>query len=421
MKNKLKEKTINLKKNFFSYLSELKLDLSNFKGIGIKKVLSKRKFEIGAILIILVFIMISIPAFFYESKEGILDSFKRSLVEENAKELSKIVMVNGKKVKAEELEPVIRYYNDNKEEIEKTVNELKKSNNSSKFYIESKNGILKEKYYIDLEKINVTFQTDVNGIELSVGNIKNVVNDKVTLDLIPGVYEGSYELKTNYGDVRETINFKAMNDTKISIDVPATFITIYSNFDDAEVFINNSDTLKVASEIKEFGPIPKNTKIYLQREFPWGVLKSESIDINDENYIRLDINMVNNKLTEEVNKCVNEFYDSTFEALNKRDYNLILNATENTKGKIYDYINEKTLLFSNNYEITDLNVEIEKSDFKYEDNKYKASLVTSISYSVYKKVLPFLKTPNNSLFLLSLEYEGGKFYVSDIQQIDIID
>ena len=132
--------------------------------------------------------------------------------------------------------------------------------------------------------------------------------------------------------------------------------------------------------------------------------------------------MVNDKLTDEVNKSVYSFYDSSFQALNERNSELISNATEDAKNKMYEYINEKALLFSNNYEITDLNVEIEKSDFKYEDNKYRASLVTNISYSIYKKLFPFLKTANNGVFLLSLEYNNNEgFYVYDIQKIEVLD
>ena len=86
---------------------------------------------------------------------------------------------------------------------------------------------------------------------------------------------------------------------------------------------------------------------------------------------------------------------------------------------VYNYINEKAFLLSNNYEITDLSVEIEKSDFKYEDNIYKASLVTRINYSVYKKLLPFVKNSNESSFILNLEYENEDFIIKGIQKIDI--
>ena len=129
--------------------------------------------------------------------------------------------------------------------------------------------------------------------------------------------------------------------------------------------------------------------------------------------------MVNDELNNIIDEVVNKFYLSSFEALNSKDKSLISGATEEVKEMVYSYINEKTFLLSNNYEITDLNVEIEKSDFKYEDNIYKVSLVTKIDYSVYKKMLPFVKNSNENSFILNLEYENGDFIIKGIQKIDI--
>ena len=284
MKNNLKAKIIDIRKKNFSYLKMLKYDLLNLKDIGIKKVILKRKFEIGIIIFILILGILLVPKFSYKSKESILESFRKGLIEENYKTLSNIIRINDKKAKVEELEPIIKYYRDNEEDIDSVINELKANNNSNKFYIESKSGFLKEEYYIDLETVAITFQTDVKGIELNIDGIKKVIEDNITIDLIPGKYEFSYELKTDYGNINETVNFTAMDDGKVNINVPAIFITLYSNFDDAKVFINNKDTLKKVNDIKNFGPIPenKNVSIYIEREFPWGSLKSESVNISED-------------------------------------------------------------------------------------------------------------------------------------------
>ena len=129
--------------------------------------------------------------------------------------------------------------------------------------------------------------------------------------------------------------------------------------------------------------------------------------------------MVNDKLNNMIDEKVNKFYFSLFEALNSKDKGLIYGSTDEVKESVYNYINEKTFLLTPNYEITDLSVYIEKSDFKYEDNIYKASLVTRINYSVYKKLLPFVKNSNESSFILNLEYEDGEFIIKGIQKIDI--
>ena len=245
--------------------------------------------------------------------------------------------------------------------------------------------------------------------------------DEAQLDVIPGIYNFKYTYNTEYGDITESKEVNLMENQTIKINVDGNYITLYSNFEDSKVFVNDKDTGLLAKDIKNYGPLPKDAdiKIHLEREFPWGNIKSENININNQQYVKLDINMVNDELMAMVSKIVNEFYSSAFEALNNRDKELIINSTAIVKDTVYNYINEKALLFSNNYEITDLQVEIEKSDFKYEDEKYKASLVTKINYNVYKKILPFIKTPNESSFILNLEYDHGIFIINGIQKVDI--
>ena len=97
----------------------------------------------------------------------------------------------------------------------------------------------------------------------------------------------------------------------------------------------------------------------------------------------------------------------------------IIEAFEEVKDTIYSYINEKSILFSNNYEINNINVEIEKSDFKYEDYIYKASILTKASYNISKNLLPFLETKYENYFLLNLEYVENGFKVIRIQKINI--
>ena len=61
MKNNLKAKIIDIRKKNFSYLKMLKYDLLNLKDIGIKKVILKRKFEIGIIIFILILGILLVP------------------------------------------------------------------------------------------------------------------------------------------------------------------------------------------------------------------------------------------------------------------------------------------------------------------------------------------------------------------------
>lgn len=417
LKEIIKEGFKNFNSNFFSFIKDIK----NIKDIGVKAIWERNKSKILIIFVSILAIFIFLISSLSSSKEEVLSEFQSSLINGNSSMLAHYVKVENQKVSSKELQPLIDIYDKDEIRIRKIVNELRKNGKSGNFTLESRKGFLKEKYYIDINTVTVNFITNINGVDMEFSNKRFNLIDKAEFDVIPGTYTVLYEYKTEYGDISESKILNLMEDETVEISIDGNYITVYSNFDDAKVFINDIDTELEAKDIKNYGPFPKDKdiKIYLEREFPWGTIRSEELLISNEQYIKLDINMVNSELNNMIYDIANKFYLSSFEALNSRDKSLISGATEEVKEMVYSYINEKTFLLSNNYEITNLNVEIEKSDFKYEDNVYKASLVTRIDYSVYKKLLPFVKNSNENSFILNLEYENGDFIIKGIQKIDI--
>lgn len=396
-------------------------DLRSIKKIRINEIL-KKKSCISAIILSLITVFVFISYInFSKSKEDVIEGFKNALINGNSKQLCKYIKVNEEKVSAKELEPLIEYYSGKESKIKIIENSLKQNGESGNFVLENKKGILTDEYYISINTVEVSFVTDTKNVDVQIEDKSFELIDKAKFDVIPGSYNINYNYNTEYGDITENMTIDLIDNKIIEIKVNGNYITLYSNFDDAKVFINNIDTNLIAKDIKNYGPIPKNKEILIQleREFPWGTIKSKSVDISNQQYLKLDINMVNDELMTLISELVNEFYSSSFDALNNRDKELIVNSTIEVKDKIYNYINEKTLLFSNNYEITDLKVQIEKSDFKYEDENYKASLVTKINYHVSKKILPFIKTANESSFILNLEYSNDTFVINGIQKINL--
>lgn len=417
LKEIIKEGYENLNSDFLSFIKDIK----NIKEIGVKTLWERNRLKFLIMFISIFAIFIFLLSSFGLSKEEVLSKFELALINGNPSTLAQYVKVENEKVSSKELQPLIDGYDKDKVRIKKIVNELRKVGKSGNFTVESRKGFLKEKYYIDINTINVSFITNINDVDIEFSNKRFNLIDKAEFDVIPGTYKVLYTYKTEYGDISESKIVNLMEDETAEINVDGRYITLYSNFDDAKVFINDLDTGLEAKDVKNYGPLPKDKdiKIHLEREFPWGKINSEEVLISNDQYIKLDINMVNDELNNMIYEKVNEFYFSSFEALNSKDKSLILGATEEVKEMVYNYINEKAFLLSNNYEITDLSVEIEKSDFKYEDNIYKASLVTRINYSVYKKLLPFVKNSNESSFILNLEYENEDFIIKGIQKIDI--
>ena len=68
-----------------------------------------------------------------------------------------------------------------------------------------------------------------------------------------------------------------------------------------------------------------------------------------------------------------------------------------------------------------MNLNIEKSEFKYEDSIYKGNIVVKINYDIYKKILPFVKESRDETFLVGLIYDDGKWVSNSIQRFNMYD
>lgn len=411
----------NMANKFKVYLECKISDIKNIKELGIIEVLNRTKvIIISLISFMMIFGFILFNAINI-SEEEMLEDLKKSLITENSFKIAKIIRVRDEKISESEFKPLFNYYSGNEDKIKKLINELRKNGEYGNFEIKSKQGLFYKRYYIALDTVEVEFTTNTKDIKVEFEDKKFNLQDVAKFDVIPGIYNVKYTYETQFGDICNDINISILEDKKVELKIDGNYVTLYSNFDDAKVLINNENTGLLAKEIKNFGPIPKEKDIVikLQREFPWGTIESDEENISNQEYIKLDISMVNDELINIVSKDINGFYESVFEGLNKRNKENIINCTESVRDSVYNYINEKTLLFSNNYEIADMNVEIEKSDFKYEDSVYKASVVTKINYNIYKKILPFFKTYNESSFILGLEYIDNNFRITEIQKVEI--
>lgn len=411
----------NMANKFKVYLECKISDIKNIKELGIIEVLNRTKvIIISLISFMMIFGFILFNAINI-SEEEMLEDLKKSLITENSFKIAKIIRVRDEKISESEFKPLFNYYSGNEDKIKKLINELRKNGEYGNFEIKSKQGLFYKRYYIALDTVEVEFTTNTKDIKVEFEDKKFNLQDVAQFDVILGIYNVKYTYETQFGDICNDINISILEDKKVELKIDGNYVTLYSNFDDAKVLINNENTGLLAKEIKNFGPIPKEKDIVikLQREFPWGTIESDEENISNQEYIKLDISMVNDELINIVSKDINGFYESVFEGLNKRNKENIINCTDSVRDSVYNYINEKTLLFSNNYEIADMNVEIEKSDFKYEDSVYKASVVTKVNYNIYKKILPFFKTYNESSFILGLEYIDNNFRITEIQKVEI--
>ena len=377
----------------------------------------------GIILIVSMVVMIAIfntVSNNVSTKEQVISDFKLAINNEDVKLLSKIVRVDEEKVIYKELIPLMDYYKNKKNTLNNIAKDLRINNKSDILEIQNRKSIFGKKYYIDIKRVSVELKTNFDDTEVIINN-KVYRSGEVIEGVIPGSYLSKYKLKTEFGDITGEEEVTIVTGDSIYIDVDAGNITLYSDYKDADVFIDGKNINKKVKEIVDFGPIPLNRdiKLYIEQSFPWGKIRSKTVSINNGGIIKIDIDMVNEQLMEEINLSLNTFFNSVFEALNENDSTLIQNADEDTKDKIYDDIFKKYLFFANNYKISDMNLNIEKSDFEYEDEIYKANVVVKINYDIYKKILPFIKENREEMFLVNLKYENNSWISVGIQKFNM--
>ena len=396
-------------------IKELFLKISN----NIK--IEGKNIRIKVYIIILILALVSIVFNITKpmSKKELINQLEMALLKGKENWVERNIKIDGAKAENDELKPLIHYYLLNNKDVEQVISNLKKNNNSGNLTIESEESLLGENYYLNLSTISINITSDIKEAIIYINGRE--VNKEELVSLIPGTYEVSYKLKTDYGDVEETKEMDILSSGDVKIEVAAEYITLYSNFSDAKVYINEKDTKKTVSEIKKYGPIPNNKDItiYIAKDFPWGVIKSPEIKVQEDNILKIDINMANDELLATIENTLREFYNSLFDALNNKDSALIENVEENSREEVFNSIYEKPKVFANNYTISDLQFKIANSEFKYENEKYVANILVDMDYSVAKKILPFMKEQKEERFLLSLIYNEEKWLVESSQRIEL--
>lgn len=396
-------------------IKELFLKISN----NIK--IEGKNIRIKVYIIILILALVSIVFNITKpmSKKELINQLEMVLLKGKENWVERNIKIDGAKAENDELKPLIHYYLLNNKDVEQVISNLKKNNNSGNLTIESEKSLLGENYYLNLSTISINITSDIKEAIIYINGRE--VNKEELVSLIPGTYEVAYKLKTDYGDVEETKEMDILSSGDVKIEVAAEYITLYSNFSDAKVYINEKDTKKTVSEIKKYGPIPNNKDItiYIAKDFPWGVIKSPEIKVQEDNILKIDINMANDELLATIENTLREFYNSLFDALNNKDSSLIENVEENSREEVFNSIYEKPKVFANNYTISDLELKIANSEFKYENEKYVANILVDMDYSVAKKILPFIKEQKEERFLLSLIYNEEKWLVESSQRIEL--
>ena len=216
-------------------IKELFLKISN----NIK--IEGKNIRIKVYIIILILALVSIVFNITKpmSKKELINQLEMALLKGKENWVERNIKIDGAKAENDELKPLIHYYLLNNKDVEQVISNLKKNNNSGNLTIESEKSLLGENYYLNLSTISINITSDIKEAIIYINGRE--VNKEELVSLIPGTYEVAYKLKTDYGDVEETKEMDILSSGDVKIEVAAEYITLYSNFSDAKVYINEKE------------------------------------------------------------------------------------------------------------------------------------------------------------------------------------
>ena len=82
-------------------------------------------------------------------------------------------------------------------------------------------------------------------------------------------------------------------------------------------------------------------------------------------------------------------------------------------------MSEKYFILKNKYDITNINIDKEKSLLYYEENEYKGTIVVIIDYDVSKKIFNINKTKNTKNFFTRIIYKDDSWIIEDIDNFEL--
>lgn len=408
------------KEDFYDLKDKISKWLKWFVNEKLKKLTNKQKI----IIIVGIVLLVGFGSFSYviakSSKSRVISEFEKTLNSKNPYRIYKYMKSGDPQLEVNEetIKPFVDYLNENPDRKREFVNILRYEDSSRDLLkLKSEEGFLGLKYYIELSSVNLN-------INVNLENTKIYLNEKEVYDtkeedsyfkvgpIFPGTYNLKSIYKNEYGQISESRNISVLlYENNIDVKLKGVKLTIDSNYRDSNVFINGDDSGKTVDEFKERGPIPSDgsCNVYVERQFPWGIVKSDEKTIGDSGVIKLDLNPLTDDLRMHLEGIYKDFYNDLFRAVTDGNKDKIKNTSSTIKDELYNKYYQKGMIIKNSYELKDLKWEQNNISMKYEDGKYKTYAIAEISYQKQQSIvfIPYNEETINKSFMTELTYDKG--------------
>ena len=222
----------------------------------------------------------------------------------------------------------------------------------------------------------------------------------------PGIYKIKALFKGKHVDLEKNEDIDLMivkslistskNINSVNLSMDAYQVSVSSDYEDAKLFVNGKDTGLLVKDAKDFGPVTKDgsIKMYLQKEFPWGVMKGEEVKIVGDKSMKLKLSGLNEELQTSMMEKINVFRKACLDAQTARDTSKITNVSVNRKKQLDQLLKleiDAKLLYAAN--VIKISYDLDSMKVYQKDNKFYAEINTkeSLNFAEYKEGEPVPK------------------------------
>jgi membrane-associated protein TcaA len=158
---------------------------------------------------------------------------------------------------------------------------------------EKKFGIYQQ-YYIEVIPFRLVVSSNLDNVDVKIDQTKKTLSnsdEKYKLgQFLPGAYKMTATYQSDYATMSKdfTLDFSRAEENELNYyaEMEASFVSITSNVEKAELFVNGKGTGKTIQEMNSFGPIDKHQSIALHAEYQNenGRIKTDEVTVTGEDH-----------------------------------------------------------------------------------------------------------------------------------------
>ncbi|WP_159433177.1 zinc ribbon domain-containing protein [Bacillus massilinigeriensis] len=215
---------------------------------------------------------------------------------------------------------------------------------------------LYNQFYLQFYPIQLNVSSNLGGTDLLLNGkkLKHLKNSDTFENVgyvfpgkqeIKGIYNGDYTKMTKSGELDFSLSSK--NKLDVSFNFDGQYVIVYSNYDDAVLYVNGKNTGVLVADIDELGPIETDGSltVFAERKQDGKTVKSNKVKIVDESNVWLLFEEEEEKVetavktsdsvsNEEIEQFMETYFYTSVSAINSRDFS-ISEPFLDPKGKSY--------------------------------------------------------------------------------------